>query len=726
MNWENDLTGLSLEDLVTTIGDVALIKIQASSNIVALAPFIPKVADASDPGNFLAPYTPIAMLGWCLFHQDDAVASNDVPICDHLLSPRAIEAALVLLKDNELPVREYASLGEFTKQVLDVKTKHNIQGLALRPASLQELEACADHADKLPDSTSHKFAAALSIRQLCNPDSMSYAPVALYELCAAPRVLLPSRFAAASAGIRMVKAVTALLVKHDAVLGARVGAREKLADMQDDLVELYAEFFSRSSFPISAISLPADRYNARDPKRAEYFTSMCTWQFDSSRQQDVVSKYFINLVKAEPLLAKIVLPAPTAAAAAHNVTMLMPTAAPTASLPISVSILSIMNAGILQRNLHAPVDTDEMRAELGEVKTLLVIGKTDVMGTASSSANSALTSGTRDVHMSAETQAWLLSKEAQEVEAKFRDAINHKDIFSAIMVLSRSRNGIFMQLLVNRNGIGASELWKRAKSIRGQLLPAFSFAVTSKRRGGSDPATENDLVQPEKLDTFTADVSFFDLFWGRDGSALRGKWSKIHPHKVVFSIKSMQRGSKAVAMCDIAESKRWGDFTQNTFVSSYLDAAFHFSGYKNGVFSQFIEPANVILSENSNLASRRFSVLQKHITEAVYMGLDEAGVTYNACFITNSHIEAFPEDGMRLLPDDSKYSRRLLRIQRKLDNLSDDEFWDDDNIVDELRAQMEKGQQRMKGHGPCSLQLTLYMCHVSGHMSVPMNNSVSN
>ena len=350
-----------------------------------------------------------------------------------------------------------------------------------------------------------------------------------------------------------------------------------------------------------------------------------------------------------------------------------------------------------------------MRAELGEVKTLLVIGKTDVMGTASSSANSALPSGTREVHISAETQAWLLSKEAQEVEAKFRDAINHKDVFSAIMVLTRSRNGIFMQLLVNRNGIGASELWKRAKSIRGQLLPAFSFAVTSKRRGGPDPATENDLVQPEKLDTFTADVAFFDLFWGRDGSSLRGKWSKIHPHKVVFSIKSMQRGSKAVAMFDIAESKRWGDFTQNTFVSSYLDAAFHFSGYKNGVFSQFIEPANAILSENSNLASRRFSVLQKHVTEAVYMGLDEAGVTYSACFITNSHIEAFPEDGLRLLPEDSKYSRRLLRIQRKLDNLSDDEFWDDDNIVDELRAQMEKGQQRMKGHSSLSIILPLYM-----------------
>ena len=695
MDWEHDLTGLPIEDLTTTIGDHALIKLQASSNIVALAPFIPKVADAADPGNFLASYTPIAMLGWCLFHQDDSVAINDVPLCNYILSPAAIEAALVVLKDNEFPVREYASLGEFTRQVLDIKTKHSVQGLALRPSSLLELEACSG--DKLPASKAHEFAAVLSIRQLCSPDSLSYAPVALYELSAAPRILVKSRFAGSSAGSRMAKAVTALLVKHDAVLNARIDSKEKLVDMQDDLVELYAEFFSRSSFPISAISLPPDKYDTRDPKRAEYFTAMCTWQFESSKQQDVISKYFINLVRAEPWLAKIVLPAPSAAAAAHNVAMLLPTAAPNASLPLSISVLSIMNAGIQQRNLHAPVDTDEMKSELGEAKTLLVVSKTDVIGSAASLAPSSSASGFKEAHISAETQAWLLSKEAQDIEARFRDALNHKDIFSAIMVLTRSRNGIFMQLLVNRASIGASELWKRAKPIRGQLLPAFSFAVTSKRRGGSDPAAANDLIQPDKLDTFTADTSFFDLFWGKDGNSVRGKWSRIHPHKVVFSIKSLQRGSKAVAMFNIAEDKRWGDFTQNTFASSYLDAAFHFSGYKNGVFSQFIEPANALLSENCNLASRRFEVLQRQITAAVYLGLDEAGIPYNACFFTNSHIEAFPEEGLRLLPEDSKYSRRLLRIQRKLDNLSDDEFWDDDNVVDDLRAQMEKGQQRMKG-----------------------------
>ena len=79
MQWEHDIAGLSLADAVTTLGDATLVEIHASSNIVALAPFIPKVADAADPGNFLVSYTPIAMLGWCLFHQDDMVASNDLP-----------------------------------------------------------------------------------------------------------------------------------------------------------------------------------------------------------------------------------------------------------------------------------------------------------------------------------------------------------------------------------------------------------------------------------------------------------------------------------------------------------------------------------------------------------------------------------------------------------------------------------------------------------------------
>ena len=195
------------------------------------------------------------------------------------------------------------------------------------------------------------------------------------------------------------------------------------------------------------------------------------------------------------------------------------------------------------------------------------------------------------------------------------------------MVLSRSRNGIFMQLLVNRSSIGSADLWKRAKSLRGQLPSAFSFAITSKRRGGTGPSTADELIQPEKLDTFTADSAFFDLFWGKDISTLdkgRGQWQGIHPHKLVYAIKSLQRGAGSATMSNLPAICLWGDFTQNTIVSSFLDAAFHFLGYKNGVFTKFIEPVDIILSENGTLPQHQFNRLQQQPTEAVMLGLKEA------------------------------------------------------------------------------------------------------
>ena len=57
---------------------------------------------------------------------------------------------------------------------------------------------------------------------------------------------------------------------------------------------------------------------------------------------------------------KKVLPAPSSAAAAHNKALLLPIVAPGAVLPLSVSVLSVMDEGIKARNLQAPVDTDEV------------------------------------------------------------------------------------------------------------------------------------------------------------------------------------------------------------------------------------------------------------------------------------------------------------------------------------------------------------------------------
>ena len=52
---------------------------------------------------------------------------------------------------------------------------------------------------------------------------------------------------------------------------------------------------------------------------------------------------------------------------------------------------------------------------------------------------------------------------------------------------------------------------------------------------------------------------------------------------------------------------------------------------------------------------------------------------------------------MELLGPDSKFSRRMRRIEKKLETLSDDEFWEDGGTIEDLRAQVAKGQQRMQG-----------------------------
>ena len=79
------------------------------------------------------------------------------------------------------------------------------------------------------------------------------------------------------------------------------------------------------------------------------------------------------------------------------------------------------------------------------------------------------------------------------------------------------------------------------------------------------------------------------------------------------------------------------------------------------------------------------------------LGLKEAGTPYDACFLTNSHVNIFHEDGLELLPPDSKFSRRIKLIQKELENLSDDEFWEDTDSFSDLRTQIAQGQQRMQG-----------------------------
>ena len=80
-----------------------------------------------------------------------------------------------------------------------------------------------------------------------------------------------------------------------------------------------------------------------------------------------------------------------------------------------------MKQGIRKRNLHALVNTDGIRDELGLVKTALVVNKAETMGggAPTSSLTVATPTSARDSSISSETQAWLLGAQPQKIELDF-------------------------------------------------------------------------------------------------------------------------------------------------------------------------------------------------------------------------------------------------------------------------------------------------------------------
>ena len=112
-----------------------------------------------------------------------------------------------------------------------------------------------------------------------------------------------------------------------------------------------------------------------------------------------------------------------------------------------------------------------------------------------------------------------------QVEGKLTKALASKSIHAAIMAITRSKIGLFMQLLTRRQTLGAAEIWKRVPRLKIHLKAAMSFALTAK------PDDKNVLQQHTDLARLSVDSAFFHQFWGDK----RGDWENILPHKLVHS-----------------------------------------------------------------------------------------------------------------------------------------------------------------------------------------------
>ena len=99
MDWHAATDGLSVVDATEALADDSLVKIPTASVVCCMPGMLPMKPDPDREGAFLCEYVPIAMLGWCVVHQDDDNAANDSQLPSRLLRPSAVESALMKLDE---------------------------------------------------------------------------------------------------------------------------------------------------------------------------------------------------------------------------------------------------------------------------------------------------------------------------------------------------------------------------------------------------------------------------------------------------------------------------------------------------------------------------------------------------------------------------------------------------------------------------------------------------
>ena len=328
------------------------------------------MAKAADSGYILASDTPMSMLDCSSFHHEDT--TDGMPMRKYFEAPSSIKADLVIQHDYDCPLKRYASLLEFTKQILGFRTRRIVHGLALHESSKQCSDACTGL--QTPMLAARGFTAVLRSWNRADPNPRSDSPVILFELAAPPMVMPDPKFTAASPITKVAKAAATLVVQQDEVVATRATNTEQGND-QAKHVKFNAES-SQASPPASARSLHAPRNRTKVQAQGAFFSSLGNSQSDSAKRHYRVTSGVIRVRKAGHSLATVVRPALTAAA--HDVALLPPTAASKASPPTSVNVVSIRSAQPQQQGHLALGGTDEFKDRPKEFETssIDVVNKT--------------------------------------------------------------------------------------------------------------------------------------------------------------------------------------------------------------------------------------------------------------------------------------------------------------------------------------------------------------
>lgn len=634
-----------------------------------VAPYLPW-QDIAGTTDVAIPYMPMAVMTWPVLLLDSS--ADDILVIKVLLRPSTITRVWQRLTEEGFPVQE-KSMGVLINSLRHFVNQKPHADYTLRDTDLEPTETDGPHAP----GERVAFILLLELGMLPDMDNSMMA-MAIIEYLLSSRILAQTiaavrdsdtRYNSKSHFTRTVSKIIGILSARNSSLSATIAIKPKVSQdlLREAQVEAFAELFRDNQCPLTLISFVFTQISSSCNKRARAVDTLIKWRHDVDQHDSIRKACFQTYVQGYPDLALVVLPTTSAEAAFINTDRIRIKMLPGSS-SINETTMKTLQEEISDHLGVIKTDAAAAKRMDGDAKTKAVLESISTLGlaarTAPSGGVSTTTSApTAEPVINSEWRVWINSQPVQELNQAVRSALMSDPIPVTAIITKILRCGfpIVIQMLYTRASIPGAPGLTRITELRPRVKQALSFMITAKAaRATSSTAPQAVVPQHTRLNSYRMSEKLFLILW-------RHSWVMLCPHTLLFEINQKMYPMSAQKFT-IHKSRRWGNHTQNAAVTKYMDRFFHFEGYTNGAFHDFIDPAQDVLIKIANRDDDDALDIMEDITAVILFGLEEAQNEYKTLLKAPSPDTPFPQKGVSLLAADSAYYTDLAEIEADLES----------------------------------------------------------
>ena len=629
----------------------------ASPAIRTAAPSLPFTDAPGGADSCSLPYSAAAIMWAALVGKDDLVCKGN-SVLEVILTPDAIGRVLnqlELLKFDFATERQPAALIHDLEQFV-ASNQHGLFELVDT-----DLDAISPAIQASCAPAPLQFMEDLSLQHVRKP-SGSMSRMALMENWMAPRMRRDDRYAPVGQCMRFIR----MLNTH---------ARQSEPDIRAELAEAQPDTALVDIMVLEALSQRLRTFQCPVFMIPLSYASLGTFSVERQKSFSIVSKYdvsdehsravlrlqcFLEYAKPYTWVHKVTCHLATNEQAFHDTQRLAQHF--TMETHLNTITMDSLNDRLKQCATFCDVPTNAKKA--GKERTRMVLAQQvpQVPSTTFSVASGSAVTKPAAVQHSSAIRRFMQSIEVLNLEAEIRTKllVDPPDARFIITRVLRFRNPILSQLVLGcagRHTVPGDDVWEQVQPLAVHGKDVLAFSLTA------DTDANSIMVQPDDLKIFSTKLSEAS-FKAMVHLKLNSPTASLH--KLAFTIRNILSDSTRDRTPHAAIL--YGDHSCNAASMKYGDRLAYFLGWKNGVYTAFMDPIQDILLEAPDAEQDDFRDIQEACTEVVILGHAEMHKHFEIFLTTDSPLVSFPFGGKLLVSPTGEYQAALAKLKKDVKN----------------------------------------------------------